>query len=143
LGLFATSWLALGLAQLVMPPGATSPAMGLFLLGFAVMLLPLAATATLAKPLLAVTLLVSSARAAVSGVAELFSVSALQAVSGVLASVLFLLALFAGTVFLIEDVRQRPLLSFSRRGAGEAALRDGVGSQLRRTSHEAGVRQQL
>jgi hypothetical protein len=57
--------------------------------------------------------------------------------------VLFLLALFAGTVFLIEDVRQRPLLSFSRRGAGEAALRDGVGSQLRRASHEAGVRQQL
>jgi len=38
LGLFTTSWLALGLADISGPPGAPDRAIGLYLLGFAFMI---------------------------------------------------------------------------------------------------------
>ena len=50
LGLFTTSWLALGLADLSAAPGAKSTALGIYLFGFATAVLLLSSLSTLGSP---------------------------------------------------------------------------------------------
>src|SRR3954447_13079424 len=50
LGLFATSWLALGWSDYSSPPGQTSVTLGIYLFGFATTVLLLALIATQGKP---------------------------------------------------------------------------------------------
>src|SRR5207253_4544363 len=56
LGLFTTSWLALGWTDLSAPPGSTSVSLGVYLFGFALVVLLLATLSTLGKPYFAVLL---------------------------------------------------------------------------------------
>src|SRR5437762_13043295 len=61
LGLFTTSWLALGWLYLASPPGSTSVTVGIYLLGFATAVVLLALISTLGKPVFSVLLVLSSA----------------------------------------------------------------------------------
>src|SRR3954452_7211119 len=50
LGLFTTSWLALGLSQLNSTPGSTSVTLGIYFFGFATAVLLIALLSTMGKP---------------------------------------------------------------------------------------------
>jgi succinate-acetate transporter protein len=143
LGLFATSWLALGATYVVAPTQQTSAAIGVFFAAFAVMLLPLAIVAFLGKALLGAVLTVSAIRAALAAADQLGAPPVFQAAAGWVAFALFALALYAGTAFLVEDARQRTVLPIARRGPAREAIEDELAGQHSRLAGEAGVRKQL
>jgi succinate-acetate transporter protein len=132
LGLFTMSWLGLGLLDALNPTQHTSATIGVFLLAFAVMLVPLAVAAAAGKVLLTVVLSVSVLRALLQGAFELGAPRWTETADGVAALVIVVLAWCAGTAFLVEDLRGRTAL-VPRRGAADSAM-DGA---------EPGVRQQL
>ncbi len=143
LGLFTTSWLALGLLLVTGTPGAISLTEGFFLLGFAGVVVSLALLAVPGKPLIAAVLALSATRAILYGLYEVTSARGLQDAAGIVAAVIAGVAWYAGTAFAFEDLRQKPVLPVLRRGPGAAAMRGTLAGQLERTRQEAGVRQQL
>lgn len=144
LGLFTTSWLALGFALLFSPhPAATSVTEGFFLLGFSGAVASLGLIAASAKPLIAFILSLSATRAILDGLYQVTGTPGLATAAGIVAAVICGVAWYAGTAFAYEDVRQRPLLPVLRRGPATAAMHGGLDAQVARTAHEAGVRQQL
>jgi hypothetical protein len=132
LGLFTTSWLGLGLLDVLDPTQQTSRTVGLFLVAFAIMLVPLAVAAAFGKVLMTVVLSVSIARAVLQGAYQLGAPAWVDTANGVAALAVFVLAWCAGTAFLVEDLRG-PTALVPRRGQARAALADG----------RPGVRQQL
>lgn len=143
LGLFTTSWLALGLAMVTGRPGELSATIGIFLLGFAAALASLAVAAVGGKPLIALLVALSATRATLYAIYELTGTVALQRAAGYVAAAIFAGAWYAGTAFVLEDLRQRPLLPTLRRGPAATALHGELSDQLSHAEHEAGVRQQL
>lgn len=143
LGLFTTSWLALGLVLVTGTPGAISVTEGFYLLGFAGAVASLALVAMSGKPIIALTLVLSATRAVLYGLYEVTRTTALQHAAGYVAAGIAALAWYAGTAFAVEDLRQRPLLPTLRRGPALTALDGELADQLSRTRQEAGVRHQL
>jgi succinate-acetate transporter protein len=143
LGLFSSSWLATGLVELASPPGGTSRALGLYLLGFSFAIGGLAVAAMLGKPLIGGILLFSAARGALDGAFQLGAPHALFAAAGWIAVALFACAIYGGLAFLLEDVRKEQVLPVFRRGASKDSLEGDLAVQLDRIADEAGVRQTL
>jgi succinate-acetate transporter protein len=143
LGMFSSSWLTLGLADLTGPPGATSRALGLYLLGFSFMIGLLALAAFLGKPLIGVLLLLATVRAALGGAWEFGAPHSLEEASAWIAVALFGAAAYGGLAFLLEDVRGERVLPVFRRGTSRASFEGDLTEQLRRIADEAGVRQTL
>jgi succinate-acetate transporter protein len=143
LGLFSTSWAALGVLYILAPDQQTSRTVGVYLCAFALMLVPLAAIAFLGKRLLGLVLSVSIARGALAAAYQLGAPHALQTADAVAALLLVGLALYSGTAFLIEDVRQRTKLPIMRRGDARGAIEDDLLAQQARLPREPGVRRQL
>jgi uncharacterized protein len=142
LGLFTTSWLALGWADYASPPGTTSVTLGIYLFGFGTAALLLALMSTLGKPFFTVLLLGSVARMVLSGVYEVGGAHEWYKVSGGFGIALAVLAMYGGTALGLEDARHRELLPLFRRGGAEQAF-DGYEAQLDRLEAEPGVRHQL
>jgi uncharacterized protein len=142
LGLFTTSWLALGWADLEAVPGSTSVALGVYLFGFAAVVFLLALLSTLAKPFFTLLLLVASARMVLAGVFEAGGGTGWDRGAGGVAIGLTTLALYGGVALALEDARQREVLPLYRRG-GAARAFEGFDAQLERLEGEPGVRQQL
>jgi uncharacterized protein len=142
LGLFTTSWLALGWADYASPPGTTSVTLGIYLFGFGTAALLLALMSTLGKPFFTVLLLGSVARMVLSGVWEVGGAHEWYKVSGGFGIALAALAMYGGTALGLEDARHRELLPLFRRGGAEQAF-DGYEAQLDRLEAEPGVRHQL
>jgi hypothetical protein len=131
LGLFATSWLGLGLLDILDPAPHTSRTVGLFLVTFAAMLVPLAVAAAFGKVLMTVVLSVSIVRAVLQGAYQLGAPGWVDTANGVAALTIFVLAWCAGTAFLVEDLRGRTALVPRRGQAREAiGLEPGVREQL-------------
>jgi uncharacterized protein len=143
LGLFTTSWLALGLVLITGTPGAISTTEGIYLLGFAGAVLSLVAISAAGKPLIAFTLVLSAARALLYGLYEVTGTPGLEHAAGYVAAAIAAVAWYAGTAFAFEEIRGRPLLPVLRRGASAAAVSDDLPRQLAHARQEAGVRQQL
>ncbi len=143
LGLFTTSWLTIGVILITSTPGATSLALGFYLLAFAAVVLALCAIAVSGKPLIAAVLALSAIRAILDGLFQVSGTVGLEHASGYAAAAIAGTAWYAGTALVLEDLRQRPLLPVFRRGAGRAALEGSLSEQLSRAEAEAGVRQQL
>lgn len=143
LGLFSTSWIATGLTHLLAPPGSTSTATGMFLLAFALVLVAPAVAAAPVRPLLTVILGVSIVRAVTGGVYQLLATSGWSDAEGVSALVLAVIAVYAGSAFLLEDARGQPVLPTGRLGNADRALHGSLDAQVDQVAHEAGVRQQL
>ncbi len=142
LGLFATSWLGLGLLDVLDPAAQTDRAIGVFLVAFAIMLLPLMVTALAGKQLLGGMLALSIARAAFQAAHELGGPGWTDTADGITALVIVAGALYTGTAFLIEGVRgHTPLVP--RRGPAAGALSHGVPDQFQRLPLDPGVRDQL
>src|SRR2546423_4663828 len=140
LGLFTTSWLALGWTDFASPPGKTSITLGIYLFGFATAALLLALMSTLGKPFFSVLLLVAVARMVLSGYYQVGGSHEWYAVSGGFALALAALAMYGGTALGLEDARQRELLPPFRRGGAHRAFQ-GFQAQLERLEAEPGVRQ--
>lgn len=105
LGLFATSWLALGLANVLAPTPLPSRPVGMFLAAFTLMLVPLAVNAAVNARLLSVVLTVSTVRAALQAGYEVGGPHWLDTASGAAALVLVMLAAGVGTFFLLPNAR--------------------------------------
>jgi succinate-acetate transporter protein len=142
LGLFASSWLALGWADLSSPPGAKSIALGVYLFGFAFAVLLLAVMSTLGKPFFSVLLSIACTRMVLSGYYEVGGSHELYRVAGGFGLALTALAMYGGTALALEDARHRQLLPLFRRGGADQAFH-GYEAQLDRLEAEPGVRQQL
>jgi succinate-acetate transporter protein len=143
LGMFSSSWLTIGLADLTGRPGATSRAVGLYLLGFAFMIGLLAISAFLGKPLIGVLLTLATVRSALGGAWEFGGPRTLEETAGWIAVALFAAAAYGGLAFLLEDVRKETLLPVFRRGSSRESLEGDLTAQLERIADEAGVRQTL
>ena len=131
LGLFSTSWLTLGLADLTGPAGVPSRAVGLYLLGFSFMVGCLAVAAFLGKPLIGMLLLLATARGALGGAWEFGAPQSLETAAAWIA------------VALLEDVKKETVLPLLRRGTSRDAIEGDLAAQLERIADEAGVRQTL
>jgi succinate-acetate transporter protein len=143
LGMFSSSWLTLGLADLTGPPGATSRAIGLYMLGFSFMIGCLAFAAFLGKPLIGMLLLLATVRGALGGAWEFGAPHSLEEVSSWLAVALFGAAAYGGLAFLLEDLKKESVLPVFRRGSSRESLEGDLAAQLERIADEAGVRQTL
>jgi succinate-acetate transporter protein len=143
LGLFTTSWLALGLQLVTGKPGAISHAVGFFLLAFAAPIISLAVLAASGKPLIALVLTLSATRAILDGIYQLSGSTGIEHAAGYVAAAIAGVAWYAGTAMALEDIRQRAVLPVMRRGAGAAAMDGDLQPQLDHALGEAGVRSQL
>jgi uncharacterized protein len=138
MGLLAGTWLSIGLVTLTAPrPGATSDALGLFLLlAGAAMLVPFAVAAA-GKLAAAAVLGTTALRFLLTGVYQLTGSSGFKQAAGIVGLILLAVALYAALALALEDARDDPVLPVGRRGAGTL---DGAFDGLERS---AGVRQQL
>jgi uncharacterized protein len=143
LGLFSTSWLLLGIFLATSPPHELNHAAGFYLFVFSSTTLALAVVAIAGKPLFALLLTLSTARAVLAGIHEFAGDQTLNGASGVVALVLCAIAVYGGLALLFEDVLQESRLPVFRRGAARSAMEGNLSEQLRRLEGEAGVRQQL
>jgi uncharacterized protein len=142
LGLFTTSWLALGWSFMSSPPGATSVTLGVYLFGFATAALLLALMSTLGKPFFSVLLGLAVARMVLSGAYEVGGSRELLRLSGGFGLALAALAMYGAAALGLEDAFQRERLPLFRRGNADQAFA-GYEAQLDRLEAEPGVRQQL
>lgn len=107
LGLFATSWLGLGLLDALDPTQPTSRTVGVFLAGFAVVLTPLMVIALLGKRVMALVLVCSVLRAGFQAAYELGAPQWTRTADGVLALTIFALATYVGATMAYSRVRVR------------------------------------
>jgi succinate-acetate transporter protein len=142
LGLFTTSWLALGWAYLEATTGKTSVALGVYLFGFATAIFLLALLSTQGKPFFSLLLLTAVTRMVLAGIYEAGGSHELLKVSGGFAIALTALAMYGGAALGLEDARHAEWLPLFRRGGAEQAFQ-GFDAQLERLEAEPGVRQQL
>jgi succinate-acetate transporter protein len=138
MGLLAGTWLSIGLVTLTAPrPGATSDALGLFLLlAGAAMLVPFAVAAA-GKLAAAAVLGTTALRFLLTGLYQLTGSSGLKQAAGIAGLILLAVALYAALALALEDARDDTVLPVGRRGAGTL---DGGFDGLERS---AGVRNQL
>jgi uncharacterized protein len=144
MGLLSGTWLSIALVTLTAAqPGATSDALGLFLLlAGAAMLVPFAA-ATTGKLVPAAVLATTALRFAVTGVYQLTGRSSYEQTAGLVGLVLLALALYAALALALADARGTTMLPIGRHGAGRDALSDDLEAQVAGIEHAGGVRRQL
>jgi succinate-acetate transporter protein len=143
LGVLALTWLVVGLVLHASEPGATSGALGLFLLVSGVAMTLFAAVVALSKLVLAAVFATAALRLALTGVYELSGDRAWEDAAGVTGVVLCALALYAATAVSLEDAAGRTVLPLGRRGKGSDAMHGTLLEQVRDTPTEPGVRKQL
>ncbi|MEW2157870.1 GPR1/FUN34/YaaH family transporter [Streptomyces sp. NPDC007189] len=143
LSVLGCAWAGNALVSLSGPPGQPSPALAVFLLSVAPLMLLLSAAALPGKPLFAVLLLIGACRFALTGVYDAGGGAVLRTAAGWTGVVLAAFALYGGFALLLEDSAQRTVLPLGRRGRARTSLQGDLGHQLDRTEREAGVRRQL
>jgi uncharacterized protein len=143
LGMFSTSWLAFGLADLTSPAGQLSRAVGLMDFGFGFAIVVLAVAAFMGKPLIGTIMSLAAVRVVFSGVHEFGGPSTLWTAAGWLGVAIFVLAVYGGLAFLLEDVQKQQVLPVFRRGASKQSLEGDLRAQLASLADEAGVRKTL
>jgi succinate-acetate transporter protein len=143
LGLFTTSWLALGILDIESSQGALSRAVGLYEFGFSFAIVLLAVAAFGGKPLIGVILAASAVRGAFAGVHEWTGPAWTWTAAGWLGVAIFAAAMYGGLAFLLEDVQRRQVLPVFRRGTSRESIEGDLHAQLRELADEAGVRKTL
>jgi succinate-acetate transporter protein len=144
MGVLAGTWAAITLATLTSPPGAASAGLGVILLASAAaMLVP--AVAGHAKVVASSVMVLSAARFAVTGIAELSGDEAWMTAAGWTGLVLAALSLYAALAFELEGTAKHGVIPLLRRGKAAAAV-DTSTHPLHVTdepAREPGVREQL
>jgi succinate-acetate transporter protein len=143
LGLFAGAWLATGLTLMSLPPGATSPALGVFLISVAACFLLLVAGAAFGKAGPAIVIVVGAARFLLAGLYEIDGSVGVEHAAAIVGFVLAGVALYTALATELEDVRGEIVLPLLRRGMARGALEAPLEAQVQKIEREAGIRQQL
>jgi uncharacterized protein len=143
MGVLAGTWLSVALVTLDSEPGATSDALGLFLLIAGVAMLIPASAASTGKVVPTLVLTTTSVRFATTGLYQLTASGTWEDLAGIIGLILCALALYAALAMALEDAWRAPVLPLARREGGEEALTGGLDAQLEGIESEAGVRQQL
>ncbi|MGW4563476.1 GPR1/FUN34/YaaH family transporter [Streptomyces sp. NPDC004561] len=143
LSVLGSAWAGTALVTLTGAPGQRSPAMAVFLLSVAPLMLVLCVAALQGKPLFGVLLLIGACRFVLTGVYESGGGAVLETAAGWIGVALALFALYGGLALLLEDSAQRTVLPLGRRGRARTSLQGDLGHQLERAEREAGVRRQL
>lgn len=143
MGILSGIWFAIALVLHSSPPGSTSDALGLFLLGAgAAMWIPAAAAAS-SKFAPALVLGTAGLRFLLGGVHQLTNSEGWEDAAGLVGLALFALALYAALASELEDTRKQTVLPLGRRGRGAAAVEGALVDQAKEVAIEPGVRQQL
>jgi succinate-acetate transporter protein len=137
------TWLVVGLVLLTGTPGATSRALGLFLIFSAVALALTAATAAQSKLVPALVFVTAAVRFLLTAVYQLSGEHGWEDTAGVVGLILFGLAVYAAWASELEGALRRPVLPLGRRGAGQIAISGSLLEQTASVANEPGVRQQL
>lgn len=143
LGLFAGSWTAIGVQEVIGRPGATSPVLGLYLFTFTVVIVLLGIVAVRGQPLLAVLLLTAAVRTVLAGVYEVSGNRPLFRAAGGMGFVIAVIGFYGAVAFLLEDSAGTTILPLARRGAAKASISGDLATQVESLDTEAGVRQTL
>ena len=131
MGLLAGIWLSIALVMLGAEPGATSDALGLFLLIAAVAMMVPATAAWTAKLVPAAVLTAAALRFATTGIYELTASASWQDVAGVVGLVPCAIGLYAALALALEDARGETVLPLGRRDPARGAMPEaGVRAQL-------------
>jgi succinate-acetate transporter protein len=139
----ALVWLVSGMIMYQSPPGATSSALGMFLLFAGVAMMLAGLTAGLSKLVPAVVFVVAALRFFLTAGYHLSDGGGWKVASGVVGLVLFALATYAAWAAELEDAVGRTVLPLGRRGKGAIAVQGSLLEQVSEVVHEPGVRQQL
>jgi uncharacterized protein len=143
MGLLAGIWLSIALVMLGAEPGATSDALGLFLLIAALAMAVPATAATTGKLVPAAVLTGAAARFATTGIYELTASGTWKDVAGIVGLVPCALGLYAALALTLEDAGGETVLPLGRRNRGRTSMEGTFGAQVAGVEREAGVRQQL
>jgi uncharacterized protein len=143
LAILGSAWAATSITVLSLPAGGTSPALGIFLLTIAAVMLVLCVGALAAKPLFGVLLLIGAARFAITGAFQLGAGAWAETAAGWIGVPLAGFAIYGGLALLLEDSRQRTVLPLGRRGRARTSVEGTLEHQLELAEREAGVRRQL
>lgn len=143
MGVLAGLWLGLGLTYFTGTPGATSPALGLLLIGAATALLVPVTAAANDKRLAALVMGTAALRFYLAGAYEMSASTGWRLAAGACGLLLAALAVYAALAFELESTHHKTVLPTGRRGRGLQALTASFGSQFDDIEHESGVRQEL
>jgi uncharacterized protein len=143
LGLFSASWLSGGILLAQATPGVLDRADAYWLIAFTIVVLLLGVAAWEGKPMISVLLLVAAARGALSAVYQFGGGKVWMHASGWVALAIFVIAMYGGLAFLLEDARGATILPLLRRGKSREAIEAGLAEQLQGLESEAGVRHTL
>lgn len=145
LGIFSGTWAATSFGLLVSPPGATTEALGIFLILSAIALtcVVVANTGGAGKPIVSIVLGVGAARVLLTGLHQIDGGSGLEQAAAVVGLVLGAVAFYGALALLLEDERHGTVLPTLRTGGSKAAVEGGFGDQIKQVQNEAGVREQL
>jgi succinate-acetate transporter protein len=139
----ALTWLVVGLVMVLSPPGATSPALGLFLLFSGSAMTLVALTAALSKLVPGVVFVIAALRFFATAGYHLSDGIGWQRTAGGIGLVLFAVAMYAAWASNIEDAVGRTVLPLGRRGKGKVAVTGSLLEQVKEITTEPGVREQL
>jgi uncharacterized protein len=131
MGILSGTWLSIALVTLDSPTGATSDALGLFLLIAGVAMWVPASVAAASKLVPAAVLATAGLRFLVTGVYELSGATSWERIAGVVGLILCALGVYAALAMALEDGRGRTVLPLGR------------WTQLTGAQAEAGVREEL
>jgi succinate-acetate transporter protein len=143
MGILCGTWLTVGLVMLTSPPGATSDALGLFLLLAGTAMLIPASVASTAKLVPAAVLGGAALRFLVTGTYELSGSGTWEDIAGIVGLALCAPALYAALAMALEDARGRTVLPLGRRGNGKIPPEARLDEELSGVEREPGIRNQL
>ncbi len=141
LGVLGTSWLALGLVDVISRRAHPTEVVGLLLLIAGVVVFLSATAIGLAKPLPGLTFAAAALRFVLAAIYQLGATGTWNGAAGILGLVVVGLAGYSVVAFELEGQERHPVLPTFRRGRGAAAVRAQAPAQVAEIGHEAGVRQ--
>ena len=103
MGILTGTWTSVSLVMWSSPPGSTSKALGMVLLIAAMSITVPAIAASLGKVVATAVLGTTAIRFAATGISQLTGSTSWKEAAGVIGVVLFVLATYAATAFLLED----------------------------------------
>jgi len=143
MGQLALIWLVVAASMLSLPPGATSDALGMFLVFAGISVLVTAGVTSLSKLVPAAIFALAGIRFLTTSAYELGAGEGWEDLSGVLGLALAGLAIYAALAAQLEDAVGKPVLPLGRRGRARIALEGSLLEQVKHTPNEPGVRTML
>lgn len=142
-GVQGATWLVVGVAMLLSPPGHTSRVVGVLLCAAAAWVALCALGASLGKLGPALVLALTALRFLVTGLYELTGGAGIEDAAGIIGLVLVGTVAYVSLALEVENLQRQTILPLLRRGRGAEALSGDLATQTRSVHHEAGVREQL